>query len=94
MSATHASPTSGQHAELIFRRELAEVYVLLDFISGRPDAHLWTIELDIPHANEPATKETAFNLYKRIAQMRYPPDAATTIEEHAYNATILHYVKT
>lgn len=93
MSATAASPTSGQHAELIFRRELAEVYVLLDFISGRPDAHLWTVDLDIPCANDPTTKETAFNLYKRIAQMRYPPDAKTTIEENAYNATILLYVK-
>jgi hypothetical protein len=34
--------------ELIFKRELNEVYLLLDYISGRPDAHIWNLDVDVP----------------------------------------------
>ena len=93
MNVTAPARAAGQHQELVFRRELAEVYVLLDFISGRPDAHLWAIDFDIPQESGSGAKETSFDLYRRIVQMRYPPDPKTTLGENAYNATVLLYVK-
>lgn len=77
--------------ELIFKRELNEVYLLLDYISGRPDAHIWNLDVDVPVEQNPDIKETPFNLYLRISTMRYPPERSATIK--AYDATILLYVK-
>jgi hypothetical protein len=93
MNVTAPTPAVGQHQELVFIRELAEVYVLLDFISGRPDAHLWAIDFDIAQESGSGAKETSFDLYRRIVQMRYPPEPKTTLGENAYNATVLLYVK-
>ena len=38
----------GTFDELIFRRELNEVHLLLDFISGRPNAHIWDLDGKVP----------------------------------------------
>jgi hypothetical protein len=83
--------SSGSFDELIFKRELNEVYLLLDFISGRPDAHIWNLDVDVPVQDKPGVKETPFNLYLRISQMRYPPIDGP--QNKAYDATVLLYVK-
>ena len=87
----------GAFDELIFKRELNEVYLLLDFISGRPDAHIWNLDVDIPSRDHPDQKETPFSLYRRVSEMRYPPEiengAAESARDKAYDATVLLYVK-
>jgi hypothetical protein len=86
-----APVNSGSFDELIFKRELNEVYLLLDFISGRPDAHIWNLDVDVPARDKPGQKESPFDLYLRISQMRYPP--ADGPNDKAYDATVLLYVK-
>ncbi|SAK82652.1 hypothetical protein AWB79_05503 [Caballeronia hypogeia] len=91
--------------ELIFKRELNEVFLLLDFVSGKADTHIWKLDVDVPveadllkqqqagatSSQVPLPKETPFNIYLRISTMRYPPVQSSTIK--AYDATLLLYVK-
>lgn len=84
---------NGNFDELIFKRELNEVYLLLDFISGRHDAHIWNLDVDIPVQGDANKKQTAFDLYQLISTMRYPPSGSIDTEDKAYNATVLLYVK-
>jgi len=88
-----ATRKDGNFDELIFKRELNEVYLLLDFISGRHDAHIWNLDVDIPVKGDTNRKETAFDLYRLISTMRYPPSGSSDTEDKAYNATVLLYVK-
>lgn len=88
-----APKENGYFDELIFKRELNEVYLLLDFISGRHDSHIWNLDVDIPVKNDPNKKQTAFDLYQLISTMRYPPPGSNDTEDKAYNATVLLYVK-
>jgi hypothetical protein len=100
-SVASAPAKDGTFDELIFKRELNEVYLLLDFISGRHDAHIWNLDVDIPAKNGlPNQKATAFDLYRLISTMRYPPRSngntganGGETEDKAYNATVLLYVK-
>ncbi|EEA02869.1 hypothetical protein BH160DRAFT_1877 [Burkholderia sp. H160] len=43
-AVTDGEPASNTFDELIFKRDLNEVHLLLDFISGRPDSHIWDID--------------------------------------------------
>jgi len=88
-----ATKKHGDFDELIFKRELNEVYLLLDFISGRHDAHIWNLDVDIPVKGDANKKQTAFDLYQLISTMRYPPPGSNDTEDKAYNATVLLYVK-
>jgi hypothetical protein len=101
-SVAPVASKDGSFDELIFKRELNEVYLLLDFISGRHDAHIWNLDVDIPARNGlPNQKASAFDLYRLISTMRYPPRMGNgghggnsgETEDKAYNATVLLYVK-
>lgn len=96
----------GTFDELIFRRELNEVHLLLDFISGRPNAHIWDLDGKVPRSpsdttdTPPGEKSAckahdntldAFETIKRICKLRYPPTSPST--DKAYDATLLFYVK-
>lgn len=94
----------GTFDELIFRRELNEVHLLLDFISGRPDSHIWDLDGKVPRSptdtpppgEKPAVAERnhtldAFETIKWVCKLRYPPTSPST--DKAYDATLLFYVK-
>jgi hypothetical protein len=61
--------------ELIYRQDLNEVYLLLDFISGRPDKRLSDLDNKIsdPHSNN-ADKMSSAEIIARVSELRYPPD--------------------
>jgi hypothetical protein len=90
----------GTFDELIFRRELNEVHLLLDFISGRPNAHIWDLDGKVPRSPSDSTDTPpgeksackahdntldAFETIKRICKLRYPPTSPST--DKAYDAT-------
>src|SRR3954447_6908933 len=58
--------------QLIFDQNLNEVYLLIDFISGRSDRSLSSLSIPNPKG---ATSETfkAAEIVERIAARRYPP---------------------
>jgi hypothetical protein len=88
-----ATKKNGDFDELIFKRELNEVYLPLDFISGRQDAHIWNLDVDIPVKGDTNKKQTAFDLYQLISTMRYPPPGSNDTGDKAYDSTVLLYVK-
>ncbi len=59
--------------ELIFLQELNEVYLLLDFISGRPDKHLSALDGMVLDPKDGTTKLSASNVIERVSALRYPP---------------------
>jgi hypothetical protein len=58
--------------QLIFDQNLNEVYLLIDFISGRSDRSLSSLSISNPKS---ATNENfkAAEIVERITAMRYPP---------------------
>ena len=74
--------------ELYFKRDLDEVHLLIDFISGRPDRSLDKLEVPSVCSNN---KYTAAETIGKIAAMRYPPDADPVI--NAKNAAFLMLAK-
>jgi hypothetical protein len=73
--------------ELYFKRDLNEVHLLIDFVSGRPERSLDRLTMPGPGG---ATK-TAAEIVERIASMRYPPDPDPVI--NAKNAAFLLIAK-
>jgi hypothetical protein len=71
--------------ELIFRQDLNEVHLLIDFISSRADRSL--AALAMPDPEQPATTLHSADIVKRIMQMRYPPDDNPVV--NSTNAAIL-----
>lgn len=71
--------------ELIFKQELNEVHMLMDFVAGRTDRSLR--DLSIPHPDDPAKAMGSGEIMRAIAEMRYPPDG--TRAANARNAFIL-----
>jgi hypothetical protein len=61
--------------ELIFQQELNEVYLLLDFISGRPDKHLSDLDGKIADLSN-ATTMNLTTILERVSLLRYPPQTA------------------
>lgn len=59
--------------DLVYRQELNEVYLLLDFISGRPDKHLSALDSMIADPVDGVTKLTATGVIERVSALRYPP---------------------
>jgi hypothetical protein len=59
--------------DLIFQQELNEVYLLLDFISGRPDRHLSDLDNKISDPENPEKKLSSSAIVERVSDMRYPP---------------------
>src|SRR4051794_5953463 len=71
--------------QLIFDQNLNEVYLLIDFISGRSDRSLSSLSIPNPKG---ATSETfkAAEIVERIAAMRYPPKMQSGTPEQIPNA--------
>jgi hypothetical protein len=73
--------------ELYFRRDLNEVHLLIDFISGRPERSLDRLTMPGPGG----ASMTASEIVERIASMRYPPEPDPVI--NAKNAAFLLVAK-
>jgi hypothetical protein len=61
--------------ELYFKRDLNEVHLLIDFVSGRPDRSLEHLTLPDPDPAQPTFGRalSVGEILERIAWMRYPP---------------------
>jgi hypothetical protein len=79
--------------ELIFKQDLNEVHLLIDFISGRSDRSLSTLAMPNPHkdAEYPGDTLSSSDIVTRVAKMRYPPDDNRVVNSH--NAAILLMAK-
>jgi hypothetical protein len=69
------SPATLTFDDLIFQQELNEVYLLLDFISGRPDKHLSDLEGKMVDRSTSTTMSMTAIL-ERVSLLRYPPQTA------------------
>jgi hypothetical protein len=56
--------------DALIQRDLDNVYLLIDHLSGRPDRSIGTVELDFSH--EPGKKVTK-NLIDEVSRIRWPP---------------------
>jgi hypothetical protein len=74
---------------LLFKKDLNEVHLLIDLVSGRADRSLSI--LSIPDPDNSSKILTSPEILTRIAQMRYPPTDTDIV--NASNATILLMVK-
>ena len=77
---TPRQPESGlaetSYEELVYRQELSEVFLLLDFISGRPDKRLSDLDNKIAGwHNEDKDKLRSAEIIARVSRMRYPAHA-------------------
>ena len=75
--------------ELLFKQDLNEVHLLIDFVSGRADRSLSM--LSIPDPEDPTKTMASGVVIKAIAEMRYPPDGTKAV--NARNAAILLIAK-
>ena len=77
MSVTdgEAAPKTERIQDFIFSRELAEVYLLLDFVSGRSDKSLATAFDSIAESekNKDGVKKTGQDFIEEICQIPWPP---------------------
>jgi hypothetical protein len=103
-----ASGLVGSPAEqLILQRDLNEALLLMDFISGRPDVHIWDIgDIKYPvRVNNPGPGGDAnqganptptlppIEVIRRICALRYPPEMNQSLSERADNSALLLCVK-
>ena len=86
------SATPGSFEELVYRQDLNEVYLLLDFISGRPDKRLSDLDNKIsdPQSDNKQCMSAAA-IIARVSEMRYPPDRPA--RERATDAAFLLELK-
>ena len=75
--------------KLIFRQDLNEVHLLIDFISGRADRSLTTLAM--PDPTQPSRMMGSGEIVQRLTQMRYPPDDNDVVTSQ--NAAILLMAK-
>jgi hypothetical protein len=79
-----------QHDQFIFRRMLNEVYLLMDFVSGRHDKSLTSLSgVRIPGQDSALT--TADEIITHISTLRFPPEEFRPLT--ARNAAFLLIVK-
>src|SRR5579862_8317387 len=76
--------------ELIFKQDLNEVHLLIDFVSGRADRSLTTVTM--PNPSQPGETMTSGQIVESISKMRYPPPQETPVI-NAQNAAILLMAK-
>jgi hypothetical protein len=72
MTPLNQNDNQGTFDELIFKRELNEVHLLLDFISGRPDTHIWDLDGKVPKPAADAP-EPGSAIQKLVNSLRPPP---------------------
>ena len=87
--APETIPAKDVLEELIFKQDLNEVHLLIDFVSGRADRSLSTLSMRDP--GDPAKTMTSGEIIKAIAEMRYPPKGTDAV--NARNAAILLVAK-
>ena len=73
-----ARPQQNTLDQLIFKRDLNETHLLMDFLSGRSDKSL--LDLTLPDPDQPANTLQADEVVRRIALLRYPPSADDVIK--------------
>ncbi|MCJ2045695.1 hypothetical protein MKK58_14325 [Methylobacterium sp. J-078] len=76
---------------LVFQQELNEVYLLLDFVSGRPDKHFADLNGKIADPAHDGASMTTSEVIQRVSSLRYPPDKPE--RENAQDAAFLLLVK-
>jgi hypothetical protein len=100
-----ASGSPGE--QLILRRDLNEALLLMDFISGRPDVHIWDIgDIKYPVREQTALRANNANgvvdqtptlppieVIRRICALRYPPEGNQSIQDRADDSALLLCVK-
>src|SRR3954454_8054724 len=74
---------------VLFKKDLNEVHLLIDLVSGRADRSLSI--LSMPDPDHPSVILTSAEILRRITLMRYPPK--NTDAMNAANATILLMAK-
>ena len=86
-------PKIGAATELVFKQELSEVQLLLDFISGRPDLSLAALP-GVPAGPQPAGGDAAAQqssgsdeIIDRVSRMRFPPEGS--VSDQANDARFL-----
>jgi hypothetical protein len=93
--------------QLILQRDLNEALLLMDFISGRPDVHIWDIgDIKYPvrgdkpdhggNADSGANQAPTLppiEVIRRICALRYPPEVNLSLSERADNSALLLCVK-
>jgi hypothetical protein len=75
--------------ELLFKQDLNEVHLLIDFVSGRADRSLSM--LSMPDPEDPTKTMASGEVMKAIAEMRFPPEGTKAV--NARNAAILLIAK-
>jgi hypothetical protein len=83
------SPEERLLDELIFRQDLNEVHLLIDFVSGRADRSLST--LTMPDPDDAKKILTSGEIVEAITTMRYPPGKSSAL--NGRNAAILLLAK-
>ena len=60
----------------LLRRDLDEVYLLIDYLSGRSDRSIRTVQLEVSDNGETATESTTKkeNLIDAVCRIRWPPE--------------------
>ena len=76
--------------ELVYRQDLNEVFLLLDFISGRPDKRLSDLDNKIAGSHK-GDKLRSPEIIARVSRMRYPLHAENG--ERAKEAALLLKMK-
>jgi hypothetical protein len=105
---TASRPLGSPAEQLILQRDLNEALLLMDFISGRPDVHIWDIS-DIKYPVRADNEDNAdrgnnqvptqaptlppIEVIRRICALRYPPEANLSLPERADNSALLLCVK-
>jgi hypothetical protein len=78
-----------QHRDnLFFFKDLNEVYLLLDFVSGRPDRNLESLIMADPRQ---PNAWRSWDIISEVAKIRYPPSANS--DTRAYQAAVLLVAK-
>lgn len=91
--STEFADDQQKYDELVFKQDLSEVYLLLDFISGRPDKQFSELNDRIvdPADVGGQKKLSASEIIRRVSRLRYPPPDAP--DEKAQQAAFLLLVK-
>lgn len=84
--------TSAQARDKLLERDLNEVYLLLDFVSGRPERRLGELTMPDPTKDD-GTIWKSGEIVRQIALIRYPPKKPATEEDEAQQAAVLLMAK-
>ncbi len=94
MSDTPDTEANRDHQEMInavlFKRNLDEVFLLLDFVSGRPDKELSTLTMPNPKGGDPLNAQ---EILATLAAIRYPAPPGRSAEARAADAAFLLLAK-